>query len=199
MNFRMCPTYNFKLIIAGDGGVGKTTLVNKYVNGTFIEDTRLTVGVQFMVKRLVLNGDTINLQIWDFGGQDRFRFILPAYCRGAHGALFMYDTTSLMSLHHMDEWIEILRSQNKSIPVVAGGTKIDLCEDRAFPKEEAFEAASQFGIINVVEVSAKTGANVDVLFETICSQMIKNTQNAQINRGLPTVAQEANLSIPKVN
>ncbi len=190
--------YTFKLIIAGDGGVGKTTLVNRYVNGTFIADTRLTVGVQFMIKRLELHGDVIALQIWDFGGQDRFRFILPAYCRGAHGAIFMYDTTSLMTLHHIDEWINVVRSQ-ANIPVVASGTKIDLVEDRAFAKEEALEVASQFGITDVIEVSSKTGVNVDALFESICTQMKKITQQSLPDRALRNMAQVPSISTPRVN
>ncbi len=188
--------YTFKLIIAGDGGVGKTTLVNRYVNGTFISDTRLTVGVQFMIKCLELHGDVITLQIWDFGGQDRFRFILPAYCRGAHGAIFMYDTTMLMTLHHMDEWINVVRSQG-NIPVVAAGTKIDLVEDRAFAREEALEVASQFGIRDVIEVSSKTGMNVNALFETICSKIIDGMHQASIQPAFRPVPQEPTINVPK--
>ncbi len=190
--------YTFKLIVAGDGGVGKTTLVNRYVNGTFCADTRLTVGVEFMVKRLMISGDTIDLQIWDFGGQDRFRFILPAYCRGAHGAIFMYDTTSLMSLYHMEEWMNILRTQGTSFPVVVGGTKIDIPDRRAVSKEEALEVASKFGISEVIEVSSKTGVNVDALFESISTQIIRISQQAHFGRALKTQAPVASVSTSKV-
>ncbi len=191
--------YTFKLIIAGDGGVGKTTLVNRYISGTFCADTRLTVGVEFMVKRLMIGGDTVDLQIWDFGGQDRFRFILPAYCLGAHGAIFMYDTTSLMSLYHIDEWMKVLRSQSSSIPVVICGTKIDVPNRRAVSKEEALEVASKFGISENIEVSSKTGVNVDALFESICTQMKKITQQSLPDRALRNMAQVPSISTPRVN
>jgi small GTP-binding protein len=162
--------YTFKLIIAGDGGVGKTTLVDRYVNGTFKDNTRITLGVQFMVKRLNIDGNPIDLQIWDFGGEDRFRFILPAYCRGAHGAIFMYDVTNPASLFHVDQWIPVLRSQGGKFPVVMGGTKADLEDDRKVPIEEASSVAHRSGIFPPIEVSSKTGQNVEVLFENMCSQ-----------------------------
>ncbi len=168
--------YTFKLIIAGDGGVGKTTLVDRYVNGTFREDTRITLGVQFMVKRLNIDGNPIDLQIWDFGGEDRFRFILPAYCMGAHGAIFMYDITNPTSLYHIDDWMLVLRSQNGKFPVVMGGTKADLCYARKVEVEEAMKVSGKFGISDVVEVSAKTGQNVDLLFEGICQQMMLSSR-----------------------
>ncbi len=189
--------YIFKLIIAGDGAVGKTTLVNRFVNGTFHEEFRLTVGIQLSAKRQMLNGDMIDLQIWDLGGQERYRFILPDYCKGAHGALFLYDTTSPTSLDHMDDWIKVLRSQGGTFPVVVGGTKIDLPDVRAVTKEEALDMASKFGISEVIEVSSKTGANVDALFESICTQMIRYYQQA--HQELKPVAEVPSESTPRVN
>jgi len=164
--------YTFKLIIAGDGGVGKTTLVNRYVSGTFREDSRITLGVQFMVKRLVVNDNPVDLQIWDFGGEDRFRFILSSYCMGAHGALFMYDITNPASLYHMDNWMLLLRSQNGKFPVMASGTKADLNYARKVEMTEAVKITGKYGITEVVEVSSKTGQNVDLLFDGICQLMI---------------------------
>ncbi len=189
--------YVFKLIVAGDGGVGKTTLVNRFVNGTFHEDFRLTVGIQVAAKREMVNGDTVDLQIWDLGGQERYRFILPDYCKGAHGALFLYDTTSYTSLEHMEDWIKVLRSQGGTFPIVVGGTKIDLPDVRTVPKEEALEVASKFGISEVIEVSSKTGVNVDALFESVCTQMIRFYQ--QSHQELRPIAQEPNVSTPREN
>ncbi len=168
--------YTFKLIIAGDGGVGKTTLVDRYVNGQFHDNSRITLGVQFMVKRLNIDGNAIDLQIWDFGGEDRFRFILPAYCRGAHGAIFMYDITNPASLYHVDEWLSVLRSQGGKFPIVMGGTKGDLANSRKVQTEEAKSVASRSGILEAVEVSSKTGLNVDALFESLCLKMMKATR-----------------------
>jgi len=181
--------YTFKLIIAGDGGVGKTTLVDRYVNGTFHDNSRITLGVQFMVKRLTVDGNAIDLQIWDFGGEDRFRFLLPAYCRGAHGAIFIYDLTNPTSLYHVDEWMQMLRSQGGKFPVIMGGTKADLGVQRKIPTEEANTVASKFGISGpTIDVSSKTGQNVEALFASICTQMIKATQQTPIRAPVPTPA-----------
>jgi len=169
--------YTFKLIIAGDGGVGKTTLVDRYVSGTFHDNSRITLGVQFMVKRLNVNGNPVDLQIWDFGGEDRFRFILPSYCLGAHGALFMYDITNPASLYHMDNWMLLLRSQNGKFPVMAAGTKADLGYARKVELAEAVKIVGKYGITEVTEVSSKTGHNVDLLFDGICQLMISQSHS----------------------
>ncbi len=187
--------YVFKLIIAGDGGVGKTTLVNKLVNDIFLETTGITVGIEFMVKRLKVDGDVVDLQIWDLGGQERYRFILPEYCKGAHGALFIYDTTSYTSLQHMEDWMKLLRSQGGNFPVVAGGTKIDLPDVRTVPKEEAVEMASKFGILDVIEVSSKIGVNVYNLFKAISIHMLQKYQ--QSHQDLRSTIQVPNESTPR--
>ncbi len=187
--------YTFKLIIAGDGGVGKTALVDRYVNGQFHDNNRITLGVQFMVKRLNIDGNAIDLQIWDFGGEDRFRFILPAYCRGAHGAIFMYDITNPASLYHVDEWLGVLRSQGGKFPILMGGTKADLIHSRKVPLTEAQSVANRSGILDVVEVSSKNGLNVNTLFENLCLQMMKATRPELTQVPTKLVPQLMNLTV----
>ncbi len=189
--------YTFKLMLAGDGGVGKSSLVNRYVNNTFHDDTRITLGVQFMVKRLNIEGHPIDLQIWDFGGEDRFRFILPAYCRGAHGAIFMYDITSPPSLYHIDDWMGVLRSQNGKFPVVVGGTKADLYPARKVELAEVMKEVGKFGIADVTEVSAKTGQNVDLLFEGMCRQMMAMRQEEPASYPLKSITLSPQIKTPR--
>jgi len=186
--------YTFKLIIAGDGGVGKTTLVDRYVNGTFHSDSRITIGVGFMVKRLVVDGNPIDLQIWDFGGEDRFRFLLPSYCRGAHGAIFMYDMTNPTSLCHVNEWMQLLRSSGGKFPVIMGGTKADLSNARKVQAAEANSVAQKSGIADTVEVSSKTGQNVDALFEKICLKMMQASRPEITSPSVKVVAPVAVLN-----
>ena len=81
----------FKVCIFGDGGVGKTTLIKRYLSGTFDESTRITIGVDFHIKKLEVEGKQITLQLWDFAGEERFRMLLPTYMRGAKGGIFLYD------------------------------------------------------------------------------------------------------------
>ncbi len=167
--------YTFKLIIAGDGGVGKTTLVDRYVSGTFNGNSRITLGAQFMVKRLIVGGNAIDLQIWDFGGEDRFRFILPAYCRGAYGAIFVYDVTNLTSLSHVDDWMQLLHSQKGTFPIIAAGTKVDQTPARRVGEVEAKNVVGLYGISEILEVSSKTGQNIAALFDKITRAMIQSS------------------------
>src|SRR5271157_533341 len=124
-------SYAFKVLLLGDGGVGKTTLVQRYVTGAFIANTKITIGVDFATKSLLIDGAQVMLQVWDFGGEERFRFILPTYCNGAKGGIFVYDVTNLQSLLHAGEWLKIVRDQAGDIPVIMVGTKADLVEKRA--------------------------------------------------------------------
>ncbi len=86
-------SYNFKIVVGGDGGVGKTTLLHRFVTGSFEETTHMTIGVQFHNKELHIADFDVTLSVWDLGGQDRFRFILPSYVLGAKGALLLFDLT----------------------------------------------------------------------------------------------------------
>ncbi len=98
-----------KIITAGDGGVGKTTLLYRYVEGKFLTDTKATLGVEFFWKVFNTNDKQIDLQLWDFGGQQVFRHILKNYASGAHGALLLFDLTNNSSLEQIDEWVDICR------------------------------------------------------------------------------------------
>ncbi len=161
-----------KLILFGDGGVGKSTLVERYVHGTFKEDTKITLGVQFLVKRLKLDrGLSVDLQIWDFGGEDRFRFLLPAYCRGAAGGIFMFDITAPITLYHLGDWLPVVMRREKQFPIIAVGTKLDLDPLRKVRKEEEVSFARQRNLPEVIEASSKTGENIDFIFDTITHMM----------------------------
>ena len=164
--------YTFKLLMFGDAAVGKTSLIHRYVTGSFKESTHITIGVEFTVKQIVVDGEPVDLQIWDFGGEDRFRFILPAYCIGAQGGIFMYDTTSPSSLNHMKDWMEIIREKTSNLPVLVVGTKIDLEDCKAVDPEEAATVGKDFDAPDVIEVSSVTGQNVEITFETIARLMI---------------------------
>jgi len=100
----------FKLCIFGDGGVGKTTLLGRYLTGIFKANQSITIGVDFHVKKLEVNGKKVLLQIWDFAGEKRFRFLLPSYVLGASGGIFMYDITRYSSLKNFPEWVKIFKN-----------------------------------------------------------------------------------------
>ncbi|MHA1339829.1 MAG: GTP-binding protein [Promethearchaeota archaeon] len=173
----MAFSKTFKIVIAGDGGVGKTSLTNKYITGIFNESSQITIGVDFFIKDLEIeNIGVVRLQIWDFGGEERFRFILPSYMRGANGILFLYSITDPATLMHFDDWSPLLRTYDQNIPILLAGSKADLVHMRKVPTNEAIDFARSRGCIGFVEVSAKTGLNIEEAFDTLTKIMIKNSQ-----------------------
>ena len=170
----------YKVCLFGDGGVGKTTLINRYLTGDFEMGTKITIGLDIKSKRVIIGEDMIKLQIWDFAGEDRFRFLLPAYARGSFGGIFMYDLTNRFSLLHLDDWLTIFEQEqeqyDKQIPIIMVGGKSDLFNERAVTKEETLEIARNHNISILFETSAKTGENVDFLFKTLTSEIIKFTE-----------------------
>lgn len=167
----------FKLVIAGDGGVGKTSLTNKFITGVFTESTRITIGVEFFIKDLEVDGlGTVRLQIWDFGGEERFRFLLPTYVKGANGVLFLYSITDNITLAHFDDWLGILRNYDRSIPIMLAGSKADLKHMRKVPSSEGIKVAKSRRAKGYVEVSAKSGYNVESTFQTMAKLMWDHAQ-----------------------
>ena len=118
----------FKLITVGDGFVGKTTLLRRYVEGLFYDVPKITIGVDFYLKRLIYKTYEVAFQLWDFGGQKQFRFMQNRYIGGASGAFLLYDLSEPKSINSAEEWINLVRSQDKDLPIILIGTKYDLVE-----------------------------------------------------------------------
>jgi small GTP-binding protein len=154
----------WKLLIGGEGGVGKTAIVNRYMNNVFEIDTKMTIGVAFVFQDVQFGGNTARLQIWDLGGQDRFRFVLPSYCLGGNGAFIAYDTSNLETLEATGEWFKMIKGVDPLIPILLVGTKFDLLttdEEANAVNEAAFAVATKHGCIGSVITSSKLGINVN--------------------------------------
>jgi len=171
------PDVMFKICLFGDGGVGKTTLLGRYLTGLFKSTTTITIGVDFHVKKIEVNGKLVLLQIWDFAGEKRFRFLLPSYILGASGGIFMYDITRYSSLKNFPEWIKIFKNgfvgaKDKPLPIIMVGGKLDLSFKRAVPTKEAFDLAKTNKLFGYIECSAKDGRNIEDIFTEIAKLML---------------------------
>ncbi|MFX1445492.1 MAG: Rab family GTPase, partial [Promethearchaeota archaeon] len=157
--------------------VGKNTLISKYLNGFHLEDLKLTIGVDFYTKDVVVDGQKITLKIWVMTREERFRFLLSRYCMGTNGTLILYDITNRNTLEHITEWTQILRKQVGDIPIILIGTKLDLEESRLVSREEAISLAKSERMDEYMECSTKTGENIEKVFDILTRLMLQKPYN----------------------
>ncbi len=172
-----------KLIVVGDGAVGKTAITIRFATGAFQEDYKMTMGVNFSLKTIELNNHIIRFQIWDTGGQEKFNKMRPLYFKGAKGAVVVFDVTNKLSFMHLNEWVKAVLDNCGKIPLVIAGNKIDLEEQRQVSTEEGKQVAEQlartlgYAEIPYFETSAKTGDRVDQLFRKMGELIIFDSKN----------------------
>lgn len=171
----------FKVCIFGDSGVGKTTLVKRYMLGVYDPNYKITVGADFYTKKVKVDDKSVSLQIWDFAGEKQFRFILPAYARGSAGGIFMYDTTRQTSLENLEEWLNVFTKgtskETWEVPIIMVGAKLDLQQVREVDINEATDLATKHDLASFLECSSKTGENVEQIFTIL-------TRNIMEKRGI---------------
>jgi len=171
----MNPEYDylFKLLLIGDSGVGKSCLLLRFADDTYTESYISTIGVDFKIRTIELDGKTIKLQIWDTAGQERFRTITSSYYRGAHGIIVVYDVTDQESFNNVKQWLqEIDRYACENVNKLLVGNKCDLTNKKVVDYTSAKEYADQLGI-PFLETSAKNATNVEQAFMTMAAE-IKN-------------------------
>lgn len=150
----------------------------RYITNRFEADMKSTMGADIVVKNLMLGDDMVRLQIWDFGGEPRFRDYLPLYAHGAMGGIFMYDITRNNTLDNVEEWISIfqkgLTEMDRNVPILLVGGKLDLQNERQINDKDVKNLIKTFNFYNSIECSAKTSENVELLFQKLTYVMMKN-------------------------
>jgi len=175
--------YVFKLVLIGDSGVGKSCLLLRFADDTYTESHISTIGVDFKIRTIQLEGKTIKLQIWDTAGQERFRTITSSYYRGAHGIIVVYDTTDSETFEHVKTWLhEIDRYASENVNKLLVGNKSDLTSKRQVETETAKEFAQSVNI-PFLETSAKNATNVEDAFMTMAGEIKKRMASAPTNEG----------------
>ncbi|CAH2293381.1 ras-related Rab-8A [Pelobates cultripes] len=167
--FNMAKTYDylFKLLLIGDSGVGKTCVLFRFSEDAFNSTFISTIGIDFKIRTIELDGKRIKLQIWDTAGQERFRTITTAYYRGAMGIMLVYDITNEKSFDNIKNWIRNIEEHaSADVEKMILGNKCDVNEKRQVSKEKGEKLALEYGI-KFMETSAKANINVENAFFTL--------------------------------
>ncbi len=164
--------YRIKVIIIGEAGVGKTSLVKRFVSGHFTKDYRTSIGANLFIKELNLNsGNNVSIQVWDIAGQERWKKMRHLYYKGAHGALIVGDITRENSFEQVKEfWNQDLNKYCDEIPKILIVNKVDL--DSIISNNEIEKLAQAINVKTIIFTSAKNGQNVEKAFHQIAEAII---------------------------
>uniref|UniRef100_A0A8D8UXQ7 Ras-related protein Rab-8A n=1 Tax=Cacopsylla melanoneura TaxID=428564 RepID=A0A8D8UXQ7_9HEMI len=168
--------YLFKLLLIGDSGVGKTCVLFRFSEDAFNTTFISTIGIDFKIRTIELEGKKIKLQIWDTAGQERFRTITTAYYRGAMGIMLVYDITNEKSFDNIKNWIRnIEENASANVEKMLLGNKCELEDKRQVSRERGEQLAIEYGI-KFMETSAKNSINVEDAFFTLARDIKAQTE-----------------------
>lgn len=181
----MSSTYDFlfKVVVLGEGAVGKTAVVTRFSHGFFRTDYKTTIGSQFAVKNINITSErgqqyTVKLQIWDVAGQSRFQILRPMYYRGSSGGILVYDVTRRRTFIVLEEWLdELEKAIGKKIPLVLVANKTDL-PDRVVEPAEGKQFAAKHSM-PYIESSAKTGEGIVDIFEELAKVLVDKRSESE--------------------
>ncbi|CAK0784834.1 Ras-related protein Rab-7 [Coccomyxa viridis] len=193
-----------KVIILGDSGVGKTSLMNQYVNKKFSSQYKATIGADFLTKEMQVDDRLVTMQIWDTAGQERFQSLGVAFYRGADCCVLVYDVNTQKTFENLDNWrdeflIQASPSDPENFPFVVLGNKVDLDEGRSrvVTEKKAKQWCTSKGGIPYFETSAKEDVNVDAAFQCIARNALKNETEEELY--MPDTVDMNAQAIPKRN
>lgn len=161
----------FKVLMIGDSGSGKSSMLLQFSDHEFSSDHICTIGVDFKIRTIDLDGKRAKLQIWDTAGQERFRTITNSYYHGAQGVLVVFDVTNRGSFENVSMWLqEIKRHSPKTALVLVCGNKVDMHRERQVSESEAADYCAALDV-PYIETSAKNSHNIDAAFRTMIVQL----------------------------
>ncbi|KAM0681290.1 Ras- protein Rab-8B [Glugoides intestinalis] len=169
--------YIFKVILIGDSGVGKTSLMTRFADSSYDAICSTTIGVDFKIKTIEIDGVKVKLQVWDTAGQERFRAIVSNYYRGAQGIFVVFDMLNKESFNHLNDWFLELEKKGatKTAEIMVLGNKVDNKECISVDEEDINRFLIERGISadNFMEVSAKTNIEVEESFIKLTKKLIE--------------------------
>ncbi|XP_054259892.1 ras-related protein Rab-35-like [Macrosteles quadrilineatus] len=187
----------FKLLIIGDSDVGKSSLLVRFADNTFSGNYITTIGVDFKIRTVEVDGEKVKLQIWDTAGQERFRTITSTYYRGTHGVIVVYDVTSGESFANVKRWLHEIEQNCEVVNRILVGNKNDAPDRKVVLTEDAQRFADQMRI-QLFETSAKENINVEEMFMAITRQVL-HTKKERKERQAGQNSDTVNLRKPKTS
>ncbi|KAE8744472.1 hypothetical protein FOCC_FOCC008947 [Frankliniella occidentalis] len=166
----------FKLLIIGDSGVGKSSLLLRFADNTFSGSYITTIGVDFKIRTINIEGEKVKLQIWDTAGQERFRTITSTYYRGTHGVIVVYDVSNGDSFANVKRWLHEIEQNCEVVNRILVGNKNDAPDRKVVLTEDAQRFADQMNI-QLFETSAKDNINVEEMFMAVTRQVLRTKQD----------------------
>jgi len=179
-----------KVIILGDSGVGKTSLMNQFVNKKFSSQYKATIGADFLTKEVMVDDRLVTMQIWDTAGQERFQSLGVAFYRGADCCVLVYDTTTPSTFKTLDNWrdeflIQASPRDPENFPFVVIGNKTDLSDTRAVSRKRAEGWCQSKNETPYFECSAKDNVNVEQAFQSIAKQALLQEADVELYNNFP--------------
>ncbi len=168
--------YTFKILLLGDGAVGKTSLVQRFVHNKFAKAYLMTIGMEPYSRFETINDTKVCLQLWDIAGQERFASMRHIFYKGSLGALVTYDITRRQSFQNLRKWVEEAKAESPRISLIVVGNKNDMEDLRDVSTEEGQAYADEIGAIGFIETSAKTGDNVADAFLNMGNAILKSIE-----------------------
>jgi len=180
----------FKIVFLGDQGVGKTSIIKRFIFDSFDENNSATIGVDLISKNITVDGKTVRLNLWDTAGQERFRCLIPGYIRDSNVAIAVYDITRKDTFNSLQGWINDVKSQREDEVLLAiAACKSDLEGKREVSLQEGQKFAEEHKAL-FIEVSSKTGNNISQLFQQVVSSLLGTVGPTQIQVPATTEARE---------
>lgn len=180
-----------KVVMLGATETGKTSIVQRFLRDTFNKDGEATIGAAFFTKNIIVDGQTIKLDIWDTGGQERYRSLAPMYYRDSRVAIIVFDVTKPDSTTQAEDWIKEFEQSGDSDKLLFGAAnKIDLVSQRVITADKVHEFQYKNQLEEVVETSALTGVGVKDLFERIGRAVLRLPPRAVADDGLSDIVIE---------
>ncbi|XP_008320308.1 ras-related protein Rab-23 [Cynoglossus semilaevis] len=161
-----------KVVVVGNGAVGKSSMIQRYCKGIFTKDYKKTIGVDFLERQIVVNSEEVRLMLWDTAGQEEFDAITKAYYRGAQACVLVFSTTDRESFQAIDSWREKVEAEVGDIPTVLVQNKIDLLEETVIKNEEA-EALAKRLKLRFYRASVKEDLNVNEVFKYLAEKYLQ--------------------------